>query len=270
MADSIEFPWKSEEFDLLYDACAFRDDLEILFDKLLCDNKKINILEAGCGNGVTVKFISDKGYKNITGIELNKEAVEFINKIHPELNIIQGNILNMPFENNYFDVVASFGVVEHFPEGFDKPLTSIFNVLKPDGLAIITIPSLNRIRIVKHFYRNMTWIFNPKKNKIIRSLFEKQALAKPEYYVYPKENSFYEYRLTKCQFENECKKAGFKIIESKPICHYDGLFHIFGWTGIINFKDWKFTINKFGQIANKILKSIPFLHNHMHALILTK
>jgi SAM-dependent methyltransferase len=270
MAESIEFPWKSEEFSLLYDACEQHDGMKILFDILKRKDKNINILEAGCGIGATVKCISDKGYKDVTGIELNKEAVGFINKTHPELNIIQGDILNMPFENNYFDVVASFGVVEHFPKGFSDPLKALYRVLKPEGIAVITVPSLNRIRVFKHYYRKMMWIINPKKNKNIRSLFGKPTLEKPKYYIYPEENSFFEYRLTKHQFEQECKKAGFNVIESKPICHIDGLFHVFGWTGIISFKDWRFSITGIGKIANKILKSIPFLHNHMHALIVTK
>ncbi len=270
MTESVEFPWEPEEFQSLFEACPRHEGLSILFDYLAGKDNNVKILEAGCGIGATVRFISEKGYKKVTGIELNIAAVDFIHKAHPELNIIQGDILAMPFEDNHFDLVASYGVVEHFPKGFLDPLEALFRVLKPSGIAIITIPVLNHFRLCKHYCRKIKWIIDPRKNNNIRALFRKPAIEKPKYYIYPKENNFFEYRITPRQFKNECRMAGFEIIESKPICHIDGLYHLFKWTGLISFKDWKFSVTKAGRIVNKILKSIPSLHNHMHALILLK
>ena len=71
------------------------------------------------------------------------------------------------------------------------------------------------------------------------------------------------------QFTKICKKEGFKIIESKPIAHVDGLFHIFG-SPLITFKDWQFKLSRTGKILNKFMSKIPFFHNHMHICVVKK
>jgi SAM-dependent methyltransferase len=270
MAESIEFNWLPEEFDALYDACAYHDGLNILFDLLKKEPLDVNILEAGCGLGATVKYIADKGYTKVIGIEVNKDAVAYINRRYPELNVIHGDILNMPFKAGYFDFIASFGVVEHFPDGMHYPLSALYDSLKSGGSAVITVPCLNRIRKVKHYFRLLSRLIDPRKNNIIRPIFRKPPLKRSKYYVYPAERNFFEYRLSKQQFEKECKNAGFEIVRSIPICHIDGFFHLFRWTGTIRFDEWRFTVTPAGRLLNSALSRITFLHNHMHALILTK
>ena len=90
------------------------------------------ILDAGCGEGVLVEDYSKAG-RHIEGLDLNYSS-EYVR---------QGNLLNIPYATNHFDVVLLLDVIEHiaFP---DQPLVlqEIHRVLRPDGGLIVSIPNL--------------------------------------------------------------------------------------------------------------------------------
>lgn len=229
----------------------------------------MRILEAGCGSGRVVKYLSDLGYENVHGIELNLEAVQHINSQFPELKIVHGDILNMPYSKGSFDAVLSYGVVEHFPESVVLPMQSLFDALKPGGTAVVTVPCLNGIRQMAS--RLHLEFLNPKtmarfiKHKILGAKTKKAFL----YYSYPPGGEFFEYRLTPNEFLAVCKNAGFEIVDSVPIAHVDGLYHSFGPL-LVRFGNWKFTVGMLGRVVNSFLMRYPFLHNHMHACVLKK
>ena len=97
MSKSVEFRWDSKDFNNLLESCIHDDAVKLSLRYL--NDKNLKILEAGCGSGRVVKYVYDKGFQNICGIELNKDAVTNINAIFPELNIIQGDLLNMPYND---------------------------------------------------------------------------------------------------------------------------------------------------------------------------
>ena len=251
----IVFGWDSADFDALLRSCKADDAVTLAMGYL--KNKDARVLEAGCGLGRVVKYLYDRGYKNVHGIEINSEAVTFVNKRFPELRVIQGDILEMPYEAESFDFILSFGVVEHFSDGLYKPLRSLYRVLKNDGVAIITVPSLNRIRSLQ-----------AKARKFLR-VTRGYSAGIPRFEVWPSSGEFFEYRLAPEQFEDECKNAGFHIVESLPICHIDGLYHLVG-RPLVYFSNWEFRVSILGKMLNAALRTIPFLHNHMHACVLRK
>jgi len=266
-AESVTFDWNVEEFSALLRACNSRDDVAITCKYL--KNKKLKILEAGCGLGAVVKYLHDKGYEDVSGIELNKDAVLWINKKHPELDIDYVDLLHMPFEKKTFDVVLSYGVIEHFIEGPQKPLQAMFDILKPGGICIITVPIFNTLRRVSYFLRK----FNLKEKEVIRKVFGKKTLKLNKknmgYYVEPQIGEFFEYRFTRKQFEFMCKKAGFKMLESSSIAHIDGLFHSV-FRPFVSFENWKFCLTPWGRRFNTVFKKIPSFHNHMHVCVVQK
>lgn len=265
MGKSIEFFWNSREFAAMLESCQF-DDAVSLSLKYLSDHR-MKILEAGCGSGRVVKFLTDHDFCDVHGIELNLEAVNNMNSLYPELKIIQGDILKMRYERDSFDVVLSYGVVEHFQGSVLQPLESIYKVLKPGGIAVITVPSLNRIRMWLARY-HLELLYPRTLVRAFRSLFRSNKKG-DLYYSHPPFGDFFEYRLTPEEFENICKKADFEILESLPIAHIDGLYHIFGPL-LVGFKNWKFNVRSLGRFVNKLLLAYPFLHNHMHACVLRK
>lgn len=82
-----------------------------LFDQI--GNKDISILEVGCSCGINLSRLSANGYTNLTGIDIGTSAVKEAQKRLPKAKIIEGSILNLPFDDGEFDLVFSMGVLIH-------------------------------------------------------------------------------------------------------------------------------------------------------------
>lgn len=103
--------------------------------------KEKRILDVGCGEGVLVEEYSKKGY-SIQGIDLNY-ASEFV---------MQGNILNLPFEDESFGVVLLLDVFEHLAfTDQPKALKEIQRVLCGNGYFLVSIPNLAHFNSRIHF-----------------------------------------------------------------------------------------------------------------------
>jgi SAM-dependent methyltransferase len=271
--NSIEFTWDAEDFDRLVAATEF--DEAVLVSLANLPSTDARILEAGAGTGRVVRFLAARGYKNVAGIELNGAVVDEFNRRFPQLPLVQGDILAMPFAAESFDVVLSYGVVEHFEVlGPVPPLRAMYEVLRPGGIAVITVPSANVLRKLgdaKHAIRERVRL---RANPALRRAFKKPALERTPknpfgYAINPRDGRFFEYRLTPGQFHQACADAGFEIVESRPIYHVDGLYHSLGrrW---IRFEHWQFTVPPWLSVVNRVLRRVPYFHNHMQLCVLRK
>jgi len=273
MTEMIEFSWNPQDFQDLLKANEMDDAVQISL-KYMRD-KSARILEAGAGTGRVVKYFHDLGYSDVHGIEINQTAVEHINRNYPELKIVQGDILKMPYPDAYFDVVVSYGVVEHFPKlGVVPPLRALFRVLRRGGIAVVTVPSFNHLRRIGCCIDRILEFVMPRRNNCLRMLLCKEPLPKRNskgflYHVHPQFGEFFEYRLTPREFVRACRDGGFEVIASYPIAHIDGMYHLFG-PSLVKFERWQFYPSLLGSFLNRVFKVVPFLHNHMHLCVLRK
>jgi len=114
-----------------------------LFDQLLKGtyNNCHKVLDAGCGGGRNLVCFLQNGF-DVYAVDPNPEAVaavtELAKKLSPETpasNFHTASAENLPFDDNYFDLVISSAVL-HFAnsEGhFENMLHSMWRVLKPGG-----------------------------------------------------------------------------------------------------------------------------------------
>jgi ubiquinone/menaquinone biosynthesis C-methylase UbiE len=100
------------------------------------------LLEVGVGAGTDfLQWV--RGNTIAYGIDLTDEAIEHVRHrldvygLKAE-QLVVGDSENLPFEDNFFDVVYSWGVIHHTPNT-DKALQEIIRVLKPGGIAKIMI-----------------------------------------------------------------------------------------------------------------------------------
>jgi ubiquinone/menaquinone biosynthesis C-methylase UbiE len=86
---------------------------------LMLDGEKVeSVLDAGCGEGITLRKFKDKKIGKVhEGIEYMEEAIKIGKKVNPDISIKQGDIYKLPFKDNTFDVVVCTEVLEHL----DKP-----------------------------------------------------------------------------------------------------------------------------------------------------
>lgn len=124
----------------------------IPFDKIIkySSLKNSKILEIGCGMGTHAELLC-KNVEDIdyTGIDITKKAVELTKKRFELKNIngkvIQADAESIPFENETFDYVWSWGVIHH-SKNTESIITEIWRVLKPGGKCNIMIYNKNSLR----------------------------------------------------------------------------------------------------------------------------
>ena len=103
------------------------------------------ILEGGCGLGQNLFSLHKMGYKAY-GIDYASDTVVRVKKYHPELSLICGDVMALPFPDNYFDGYWSLGVIEHFYDGFEPILKEMKRVIKPGGYLFLTFPCMSWYR----------------------------------------------------------------------------------------------------------------------------
>ena len=99
-----------------------------------------DVLEVGCGEGRGIDLILRKA-KSYTAIDKIASIIEQLKEKYPSGKFLSGNI--PPFEgieNDSFDTVLSFQVIEHIKED-GLFLQEIERVLKPGGKAYLTTPN---------------------------------------------------------------------------------------------------------------------------------
>lgn len=80
------------------------------------------ILDVGCGEGFVDQFLIKKNPQyRISGIDISPESIRLAKKRVPELLARQGNVYNLSFKDNSFDLVICMEVLEHL----DKPQKAI-------------------------------------------------------------------------------------------------------------------------------------------------
>lgn len=95
-------------------------------------------LDAGCGHG-TVSYIMHKTAKKVYAFDI--ENMAFVRKIMADRKnvvFVNGSVLDLPFKNNFFDVVHSSGVIHHTINPV-KAFNELKRVLKPGGILILGV-----------------------------------------------------------------------------------------------------------------------------------
>ncbi len=107
------------------------------FDRLFSyeEYKGKKVLEIGCGLGTMLMNWAKNGAE-CTGVDLNKTSIEQTKerfKLHSlDASISLEDANELPFEDNQFDYVYSWGVLHHSPN-LDVSIKELFRVLKPGG-----------------------------------------------------------------------------------------------------------------------------------------
>ena len=272
---STVFHWNPRDFDNLVRSCDVDDATPYILRYMPRGGPT---LEAGCGLARFVKYLSDRGFEKVTGVELSEETVTTVNALAPQLEVRRADVSDLPFNDNSMAGIISLGVVEHFSEGPQRPLREMLRVLKPGGYAIITVPCVNAIRKVKYALRiyHLTWHLKGLARKILgrkpvagRGHGDRLEHCDCRFRRWPVFGPFMEYRFTKREFVAELGQAGFVVVDSAPTNLIDGVYLEFG-KAFVSFRNWAFHPNLFGRMLNRALSAVPFFHNHMLLCVVSK
>ncbi|MDP2923548.1 MAG: methyltransferase domain-containing protein [Candidatus Omnitrophota bacterium] len=145
--------------------------------------KSYNICEAGCGMGQWVAYLYSKGYR-CYGFDYVFSGLKKCRYEYGIDTLCQADLLNMPYKPNVFDMILSWGAVEHFPkeEDIGKALREMHRTLKSSGTLIITVP-------YKHFLIRL--------KSLIRLFLLNIPIIRRKLHQQP---PFFEYTFTKKRF----------------------------------------------------------------------
>lgn len=109
--------------------------------------KKEILINLGCGVGLLSGFINVD--KHITE-EMLREGIKTkaglcANAVYPrDAVFVQGDILDLPFDDNYADYIECIEMLEHLPfRDVQRAVAEVFRVLKPGGEAVFFVPDMD-------------------------------------------------------------------------------------------------------------------------------
>src|ERR1700739_2594436 len=114
---------------------------EVVYQRLTQHCADREVLEAGCGEGYGADLIAGVA-RRVIALDYDEATVAHVRARYPRVEVIHGNLAELPLPDQSVDVVVNFQVIEHL---WDQPqfVGECFRVLRPGGRLMVSTP--NRI-----------------------------------------------------------------------------------------------------------------------------
>lgn len=165
----------------------FKIRLELIQDlirKHIYQDKKLKILNVGTATGRTSEILSKFG--TVTSVEYDIDCIKFT-KEKIDIDILNASILELPFNNNEFDLVCAFDVIEHVDDD-SSAIKELNRVCKNKGFIFITVPTFMILwsahddvnqHYRRYLMRQISYLFNNLKGNIIKKSYFNTFLFTP-------------------------------------------------------------------------------------------
>lgn len=126
---------------------AYYKEISFYVNSILPRSSKTKILEAGSGSGKASILLGkniDRTLIDISETALDLARVEAKKFRSSNISFMKGNIFNLPFRKNSFDLVWNIGVLEHYPQKLAyKILTEMVRVANMKGYIAVGVPNFS-------------------------------------------------------------------------------------------------------------------------------
>lgn len=125
--------------------------------------KDSRVLDLACGGGKLLFFFSERGYKNLTGVDISPDQVALAGQVTPDVR--HESVLDYLESNpDSHDLITGYDIIEHFEK--DEALRFLdgcFSALRPGGRLILQTPNADSPWGTMHRYNDFTHeiCFNP-------------------------------------------------------------------------------------------------------------
>lgn len=184
---------------------AFKKRVQTIFEWIDFSDDKV-ILDCACGRGFYLKMIRTVSRCKLFGLELDepiiRKAQRHIDGL-PDITLSNANIYHQPYASSSFDGVILSEILEHVDDDV-RGLREVKRVLKPGGVAVITVPNAN-----------YPFWWDPI-NKALEALFNRHIQYGPLAGIWANHVRLY----TREQLRQAVLDAGLEVEEERAFTHY--------------------------------------------------
>lgn len=148
--------------DKLYDATLFRARRKVINSNVyatvletllkLIDDDNLVVVDAGCGEGSYLNFLSEKLTTNhYLGLDLSRDGLNLASDYYNSV-YLSADLARLPFKNNSVDILLNVLSPANYAE-FNR-------TLKSDGILIKVIPNQNYLKQLNSSSKNSDDVFN--------------------------------------------------------------------------------------------------------------
>ena len=143
--------------------------LDINFNLVKPFLKNARVLEVGCGMGqLTEKLSSEANEVYAFDLSLNNLAYTRDNRAGDNVFLFLGNALEIPFRDNFFDIVVASEVIEHVPDP-RRMTDELDRVCRKGGKICLSTPNANIVFYPRFFFfmllSPLNWIHRLKREE---------------------------------------------------------------------------------------------------------
>jgi ubiquinone/menaquinone biosynthesis C-methylase UbiE len=124
-----------------------REITAVLLDPFFSGNGGRMLLDAGCGTGGMLTWLTRYAHRRVVGIDLSPEALNFCRERGLK-NVARASVTDLPFPDSAFDLVTSFDVLGQLG-GVDTEVLAMremYRVLRPGGVAFVRVAAYEWLR----------------------------------------------------------------------------------------------------------------------------
>ena len=113
------------------------------------DKKDVDVCDLATGSGcIAIALAKEEKHMHVVATDISKDAVsnakEWANEEGLDIEIIQSDMMDMPYKNDSFDCILCRNVISHTDtEGIYAIINKIYNLLKDGGECFLTLGSKN-------------------------------------------------------------------------------------------------------------------------------
>jgi pseudaminic acid biosynthesis-associated methylase len=143
-----------------------------------------NVLEVGCNRGeqLNLVWLANENIQDFYGIDINEHALQEARKSNLNISFNKGSALDIPFKDNYFDLVYTSGVLIHIHP--DNLLKAIYEIYRCSKKYVFGFEYFDKEHQAIPYRNNDGYLWKGDFRKLYQQYFPDLKLVKEEFYEY--------------------------------------------------------------------------------------